>query len=310
MPEYLPIDSLARPGFNDEYYSGVLEEVVPVLIQRGVLQGKTVRGKPMVLDDDAYRRILQLGIEPLTYGQQGWSLVAVLAPIDDVLEVARDVFDVVESRQAVTVHPVGMGSGDNPPQDVRPLYLVKPRASDWTLLVIRVHWFTLADAEMAESFATAASKRLKTRAVAAFDDDVGGSFAQEFENGKSVAEWSTNDDGFHLGFYERGIAGPSAWPSVVDGRHALMSHNPQAIERADFLGITEPPKKVPRGWKKVTTTENQKVTGEDLLSMLASALGAPVSTATKKRGQATTRKLVPKKRPKPAAKKAKKPKRK
>jgi hypothetical protein len=84
---------------------------VPHLIEQGVLQGKTVRGKTRVLADDALEHVLQLGIEPLIYGQQGWSFVAVEAPIDRVAEVVRDVVDVVDFRPRVKVHRNQMGSG-------------------------------------------------------------------------------------------------------------------------------------------------------------------------------------------------------
>ena len=291
MPEYLPVDSLTRPGFAEGFYSGVLAEVVPELIARGVLQGKTVRGKQLVLADDALDRVLQLGIEPLVYEQQGWSFCAVLAPADDVLEAARDLFDVVESRQGVKVHPIrppgdvaagagfGAGRGAAPPDDVRPLYLLKPRASDWTVLLIRLHWFTPADAELAQSFARDASRRLKTRAVAAFADDVSGSYAQEWSAGEPGPEWSTDDDGFYLCFYERGIAAPSSWMGVLDGRHAFMSGTPEAIERVDFLGVTDLPKKPPAGLTKIIATPDNPMTGEDLLAQFARAIGAPVSKA-------------------------------
>jgi hypothetical protein len=283
MPEYLPVDALTRPGFTEDFYSGVLAEVVAALIGRGVLQGKTVRGKQMVLADEAFERLVQLGIEPLVYGQQGWAFAAVLAPIDDVLEVAREIFDVVESRQADRVYPMRAAdpTGADPPADVRPLYLVKPRASDWTVLIIRVHWFKTADAELAESFARDASRRLKTRAVAAFDDDVSGSYAQEWAGGKPGVEWSSNDDGFYLGFYEREIACPSGWPGVMDGRHAFFSLTPQAIERVDYVGITEPPRKEHPGMKKITVTPESQMTAGDLLAQFAQAMGAPVGKAKK-----------------------------
>ena len=213
MPEYLPVDAITRPGFTEDFYSGVLAEVTAALIARGVLQ---------------------LGIEPLVYGQQGWAFAAVL--------------------------------------------------------VIRVHWFKTADAELAESFARDASRRLKTRAVAAFDDDVSGSYAQEWAGGKPGVEWSSNDDGFYLGFYERGIAGPSSWPGVMDGRHAFFSHTPEAIERVDYLGITEPARKEHPGMKKITVTPDSGMTAGDLLAQFAKAMGAPVGETTKKTPRSAARK--------------------
>ena len=282
MAEYVRIDALARPGLEDPFYAAVLEEVVPRLIDDGILQGKTVRGKPLVLDDDALRRTLQLGIEPMVYQQQGWSFTATLAPIDDVLQVLRNIdnLDIAEVRKDVEIlpHQRGIGAGPEPPP-VRPLFLVKPKASDWTVLVIRIHWYTPADWDIASEVAIAASKRLKTRAVAAFNDDVAGSFAKQWKNGRGGEEWSTNDpsDDFYLKFYQRQIAGPSSWMTAQDGRHAFMSETPEAIERVDYIGITEAPKEKPAAKKsQASAATGQILTAEDLLRQLALAAGAPI----------------------------------
>jgi hypothetical protein len=281
VPEYLRVDSLTRPGLKDPYYAAVLEEVVPRLIEQGILQGKTIRGKPHVLDDEALRRTLQLGIEPMVYQQQGWSFTAIEAPIDDVLKVLRDIdlLDIAEVRQDVEIlpHKRSRVTGPEPPP-VRPLFLVKPRASDWTVLVIRIHWYTPADWDIAAKVAIECSKRLKTRAVAAFDDDVAGSFAKEWRNGRGGEEWSTNDatDDFYLKFYQRQIAGPSSWMTAKDGQHAFMSETPDAIERVDYIGVTEPrPKPTPKKRAQASDT-GQLTTGEDLLRQLALAMGAPI----------------------------------
>jgi len=281
VPQYLRIDSLARPGLEDPYYAAVLEEVVPRLIEEGLLHGKTVRGKPHVLDDEALRRTLQLGIEPMVCQQQGWSFTAIEAPIDDVLKVLGDIdgLDVAEVRENVEVLPSKRGPliGPEPPP-VRPLFLVKPRASDWTVVVIRIHWYTPADWDIAAGVAIAASKRLKTRAVAAFNDDIAGSFAREWKNGRAGEEWSTNDspDDFYLKFYQRQIAGPSSWMTARNGQHAFMSETPDAIERVDYIGITEPQQK-PAPTKRAKAPDTaQPTTGEDLLRQLALAMGAPI----------------------------------
>jgi hypothetical protein len=148
------------------------------------------------------------------------------------------------------------------------------------VLVIRVHWYTAADYELAEKVARDASKRLKTRAVAAFDDDVAGSFAQEWQRGKRTEYWSSNDDDFYLKFYERGIAAPSSWMSVIDGEYAFMSETPAVIERVDFVGIAEGEKKEPppaAPAKKSAKTSDKSMTGEDLLRQFAEAIGAPIA---------------------------------
>ncbi len=293
---YVNVEDLTRPGLKDEFYGAILGDVVTELVARGALQGKTVRGKTSVVDDEALQRVLQLGIEPLVYEQQGWSFVAVEAPIDDVLAVVRDVLEPVEVRRDVKVHRMGKGHGGPPPADVRPLYLVKARASGWAVLVIRVHWYTPADYDLAGKVAREASKRLKTRAITAFYDDVSDSFAQEWQGGKPVEEWSSYDGylGFYLKFYELGIAAPSSWASCIDGEYAFMSETPKAIERVDFVGIPEGEnKKAAPAARAEGAAETPKtsVTGEDLLRQLAEAMGAPI---TKKPTKKPTKKRKPK----------------
>src|SRR5688500_14020750 len=104
MPEYLRADALVRPGCEDDFGGSIPLEAVTRLIDRGVLKGKTVRGKQMVLMDDALQRVLQLGIEPYAFNMQGWSFAAVDAPIDRVAEVMRQVLDVTEIRERVKIH--------------------------------------------------------------------------------------------------------------------------------------------------------------------------------------------------------------
>jgi len=297
---YVNVEELARPGMKDDFYGETLAEVVTELVSRGVLRGKSVRGKTSVLDDEALRRVVQLGIEPLVYQQQGWSFVAVEAQMDRVLEVVRDVLAPVEVRQDVKVHRMGKGRGGPPPAGVRPLYLVKARASDWPVLVIRVHWYTPADYDLAEEVAREASTRLKTRAVAAFYDDVSDSFAQEWRGGKPVEEWSSHEGylGFYLKFYERGIAAPSSWTSVWDGEYAFMSETPDAIERVDYVAIAEGEKKeapaaAPAG-QAAGGPETAK-TAEDLLRQFARAAGAPVAKSpARKRTKSRPKKRKPK----------------
>ena len=100
MAEYLRADKLVRPGCKADFGGLIPPEAVTRLIERGVLQGKTLRGKTMVLADDARWRIFELGIEPLAFNQNGWCFAAVDAPIDKVLEVLRDVIDVVDVHGA------------------------------------------------------------------------------------------------------------------------------------------------------------------------------------------------------------------
>src|SRR5688572_12128863 len=237
MAEYLRTDKLVRLGCKDDFGGSIPAEAVTRLVDRGVLQGKTVRGKQMVLDDDALQRILRLGIEPFAFNQQGWSFAAVEADIDRVGDVMRQVFDVKEARQRVPVRK--MGKVDPLPREgLRPLFLLKPAASNWALLVVRLNWFDYpSDWTIAETVAREASKRLKTRALAAAEHDVSGASAQEWRNGKSVEQWSDQeDDDFYVRFYDRGIAAPSCWVAFKDGKYVLMSDGGDAIERADFFG--------------------------------------------------------------------------
>ncbi len=123
--------------------------------------------------------------------------------------------------------------------------------------------------------------------MVAFNDDISGSHAQEWQRGKSTEYWSSNDDDFYRKFYERGIAAPSSWMSVLDGAYAFMSETPAVIERVDFVGIAEGEKKEPAPAapaKKSAKAPEKSMTGEDLLRQFAQAIGAPISKkGTKKR---------------------------
>ena len=295
MAEYISTDTLRRPGFDDEFYSAVLAEVVPALVKQGALSGKTLRGKTVVLDDERLERVLQLGVEPLGYNQQGWAFVAFEAPQDDVLAALREVLDVAEVRPRVPALRMGRGSGPPPPEGVRPLFLVKARASDWVVLVVRVHWYTRADGELAEKVARHVSKRLKTRAVVAGKDDSSDACAEEYVRGRPGEAWSSRDDDFYLRFYQLQVAAPSSWMSVVGGRHAFMTETPEQIERVDYIGINEGTAEaaadavegVPggagakgRGAKK-GGAKKRPDTAEDLLRQFAQQIGAPISDGSK-----------------------------
>ena len=287
MPEYLRADALLRPNHEDDFGGSIPVKAVTRLLELGVLQGRTVRGKQMVLADDALRRVLELGIEPYAFNMQGWSFAAVDAPIDRVAEVMRQVLDVTEIRERVKIHRMNETQGAVPPDGVRPLFLVKMRASSWTLLVIRLHWFAPSDWDLAELVAREASKRLKTRAVAAAGNDVSLPAAQEWRNGKSVEEWSGEvDDDFYVRFYEREIAAPACWIGSIDGKHAFMSDHAAAIERVDFIGIAEGGKKQPAPKKKTTLTFGSGMTGEDALRQLMDTIGVPTQKKQAKKRKA------------------------
>jgi hypothetical protein len=145
MAEYLRADKLVRSGGKDDFGGCIPAEAVTRFIDRGVLQGKMVRGKQMVLDDDMLQRVLQLGIEPFTFNMQGWSFAAVDAPIERVADVVRQVLDVAEVRERVTIDGTKEAVTPLPRKGVQPLFLVNVRASSWTLLVIRLRWFTPSD---------------------------------------------------------------------------------------------------------------------------------------------------------------------
>lgn len=295
MAEYISTDTLKRPGLDDEFYTAVLAEVVPALVSQGTLTGKTVRGKTMVLADERLERVLQLGVEPLGYNQQGWAFVAVEAPQDDVLEAIQEVLDVAEVRRRVPVLRMGRGGGPPPPAGVRPLFLVRAHASDWAVLVVRVHWYTRADGELAEKVARHVSKRLNTRAVVAAKDDSSDACAEEYVRGRPGESWSSMADDFYLRFYQLQIAAPSSWMSVVSGQYAFMTETPELIDRVDYLGLVErvpepaggaagvatagegegvkkPAGKKPAGKKPLAGT-----TAEDVLREFAKLAGAPIS---------------------------------
>jgi hypothetical protein len=181
---------------------------------------------------------------------------------------------VADYRPNQKIYPNRRGRGPAPPENIRPLFLVKAKVSTWAILVIRVHWYTPEDGELAQSIAAQASKRLKTNAVCAFYDDVSDPYAQQWQNGKELQEWSRMDDDFYLKFYELGLAAPSSWPSAIDGQHVFMSKTPKQIERVDFLGLKEP-QTLPTPAPVPESSTSKSTTAKDLLRQLADTLRPP-----------------------------------
>jgi hypothetical protein len=82
--EFLSAEEAAKRAGGAAFFQNVRKRVIPLLIKKGLLKGKTVGGKPMVAADAALQWILGFGIEEFVYNQQGWSFTAVRASIDQV----------------------------------------------------------------------------------------------------------------------------------------------------------------------------------------------------------------------------------
>jgi hypothetical protein len=64
----LTLEEAAKVGKEDDFFQNVKKEIIPNLIKRGILNGKTVKGKPCVIDDDTFQRVMRHGIESMVVG--------------------------------------------------------------------------------------------------------------------------------------------------------------------------------------------------------------------------------------------------
>src|SRR5438067_1380945 len=84
--DYLPLSqAILRGRRQDQFFQNVKRQVIPRLIERGVL---TAGSEPdaaelLIADDDAFRAIMRLGIDDFVYNQQGWSCVVIKSPSMD-----------------------------------------------------------------------------------------------------------------------------------------------------------------------------------------------------------------------------------
>lgn len=186
------------------------------------------------------------GITAFVRNQQGWSFVAVRAPIERVAEALAGRAGVL--RHAPDVRPQAMqeDAGIQGEHERRHAFLVKMRGSEWAVLVLTVHWFQNADALFATLLAADLSETLATRAVAAWDDDFSGSTAIVCDNGRKSAACNDEEDSdaFDALFDEGGISLPECFISTEGAKSGdearLLVADPSAVERADAFLLAVP----------------------------------------------------------------------
>ena len=82
--KFLPLEDAAKRAGKEEFSQNVKRAMIPRLIKKGILRGKKEKKRDLVADDDALARVLQPGVEAFVYNQQGYSFMAVRAPIEQV----------------------------------------------------------------------------------------------------------------------------------------------------------------------------------------------------------------------------------
>ncbi|HEY7116129.1 MAG TPA: hypothetical protein VH475_06070 [Tepidisphaeraceae bacterium] len=247
--KYLSIDEASGRDKVEDFFANVKEQVIPYLIERGVLSGRTENGTTLVADDAALARVMRLGIESFVYGQDGWSFMAVRAPIGAVSAALARRPGVKEHRPDVRPAAMSPDAGIEGGSDQRHTFLISMRqVPDWSVLVQTVHWFHNCDAVMTTALAAALSRELKTLAVAAWDDDFSGSSMIICENGERAspdgpAEEGEDDDagGFYGFFYERGIHLPECFISAGgESQPTMHVREPGEVARADYFRLAVP----------------------------------------------------------------------
>jgi hypothetical protein len=242
--KFLAVEDAAKRAGKDEFFQSVKRAVIPRLIGKGILQGKKVKKCEFVADDEALARVLQPGVEAFVYNQQGYSFMAVRAPIEQVaakLELRPGV-----SKYEEKVKPLKMKRDVSlqGPSTLRHTFLIQmSSAPNWSVLIQTVHWFHSCDAVMATALACALSKDLKTLAASAWDDDFSGSSVIICENGKQKASVSDEEEGwegFYEFFYENGVSVPQSFIGTEKGKASLYVADPAELQRADRVVLKVP----------------------------------------------------------------------
>jgi hypothetical protein len=239
--EFVPVIEVAAE-FEPEFLEGVRTDVIPILVEEGLLTGKGVKGETLIKRDAAFERLMQFGIERFAYGQQGWSFVAFKAPIDAVAEAMRKRKDVSDYRKDVGAIKSKTGTPAAFESEKRHLFVVRFPENDWTVVIISVHWFTEIESKIGMDLAEGLSKTLSCRAIAGMDHDTCGSWAVVFEKGKKTAGFSTEEDlpQFYALYYREALFLPQCFPAKGKDGASLMSDDPDAFERVDHLLIEAP----------------------------------------------------------------------
>jgi hypothetical protein len=239
---FLPVEKTIEK-FEKGFLQNVRKEVIPLLVRAEILTGKLVNKKLHVLDDDAFRRTMRLGIEKFAQDKQGWSFVAFKAPFESVAKALRGRKDVSNYRENVgasTLDTVGAWEPDS--EDKRHVFLTRFRQSDWTILLQTIHWIEMADFALGSDLGEDVSKRLKCMAIVAADSDAGGSAAAVYTNGKKGEDFSTekSSEEFYALFYTEGIFLPESFIAANKKQARLHLRDPASAERIDYMQVALP----------------------------------------------------------------------
>jgi hypothetical protein len=244
--KYLSIGEVAKRSGREEFFQNVREAIIPRLIKKGLLHGKKGKKGQLVADDELLARVMRLGVEQFVLNQQGYSFMAVRAPVQEVAPKLKARPGVVKYQEGVKVAKMKEGVGVQADEKVRQSFLVQIRdAPEWAVLIQTVHWSHSCDSIMGTALACALSKELQTLAAAAWDDDFSGSSLIVCENGQQKSAISDEDEedgweGFHEFFYERGIYLPESFIGTGRGNATLYVADPSKVQRADHVILKVP----------------------------------------------------------------------
>lgn len=245
-PRYLSIEQAARRAGKEQFFQNVKAAVIQRFLERGLLNGKKEKNSQLVADDEALARIMQLGVEPFVYNQQGFSFTAVRTPIHQVAPKLKVRPGVVNYDESVPPQKMKQDLGVQPETGLRHTFLIQMRdAPNWSVLIQTVHWFHTCDSVMGTALACALSKELQTLAAAVWDDDFSGSSLLICDNGirNSAVPDADEAEGwerFYEFFYEQGICLPESFIDVRDGRASLYVADPTKVQRSDRVVLKVP----------------------------------------------------------------------
>ncbi len=247
QPKYLPVDEAAKRAGEDEFLRNVRGAIIPRLIEKGILHGKTEKKRQFVADDGALARVSELGVEKFVQDQQGYSFMVVLAPIEDVAKRFQARPGVANYKEGVKPSRMKEDVQIQPDEKLRQTFLLQMRdAPAWSVLIQTIHWFHSCDAIMVTALASALSRELQTVAAAAWDDDFSGSSLIVCEKGKqkeAISDEGEEDGwaGFYQFFYEQGISLPKSFIGTENKHATLYVEDPAGVLRADEVALKVPP---------------------------------------------------------------------
>jgi hypothetical protein len=258
----MTIEDAARSGQGGEegFYYNVRVKVIPRLVERGLLNGKSVEGVPHVAIDETFERRMSFGIERFVYNTQGWSFVAFDSPFDRVAAALRSLRGVSGYRAGVAAERwVEEDARMQPDPARRDVFLIQPRGAAWPVLVQTVHWIQGSDPLLATWIAAEVSQALGARAVSAWDDDFSSATGVICDRGERSGGVSDSGEwvDFYLYFYEQGIRVPKCFIASGEAAAAaarLLVEDPAEVERADGMTIAIPDEsqvRVPHVFSKI-----------------------------------------------------------